>query len=104
MADNAPIDVDQFIDNLRLERGRELRLSGKVFHLVPPELMSDEAYEQFAEIDDADVIAQARLMIDDYDGFVAAGGSAMILCQIVAKIAEDEQAEQGATPGESAAS
>lgn len=101
---DAPIDLDQFKEAITAERGIEVIAGGKTFRILPPELLSDTDFKTMQTVDDGDVIGQARLMVDDYDGFVAAGGSAMIVTELVRRADEANRAKQGADSGESGAS
>ena len=83
---------------------------GKKFRYRGPELLSDDEFKSMVELeksdDPASAIEVARIMVDDYDGFVAAGGSTAILMEIVQaeshrRAGEGEDAED---PGESEAS
>lgn len=58
---------------------------GRVFKIDPPELWPDEVLE-LINVESPDVIAVARLLLDDYEAFKAAGGSAVI----VATLAREE--------------
>ena len=104
MAD--PFDLDALKTKIETERSRPITFAGKTFHLIPPELMSDEDYEKFTAADDDDMLALAPLMLDDYEGFHAAGGSAILLAQAIKAIQEEPAApgDEGSTPGEGAAS
>lgn len=104
MADRAPINFDEFKAKIAAESGREITAGGKTFHIVPPELMTDEQYAAFTSTDDADLVGQARLMIDDYDGFVAAGGSAVLLGLLIGELQAEAAEGQGVDSGESPAS
>lgn len=64
-----------------------------VFEVAPPQLWSDEIIEN-----GTDPVAMARLLLGDrYGDFVAAGGSAIVLANIL-------QRETGVGVGESSAS
>lgn len=101
MADPIPFDLDSFKAEIRRDKSRPIITGGKTFWLQPPELLTDEQYAAIQASDDADLVGQARVMIDDYDGFVAAGGSAMLLVQIVKKL---DAERTGGDLGESEAS
>jgi len=56
---------------------------GKVYAITPPELWPDEALT----LSSTNPVAAARLVVDDYDAFVQAGGSAALVNAIVADYA-----------------
>jgi hypothetical protein len=72
-----------------------------------PELLSDDEMTRMVELekakDPASVVEIAKIMVDDYDAFVAAGGSAMMLMEMVKhtkqQLAEDDA--EGERLGES---
>ena len=70
----------------------------------PVHLLSDDEMAALMATDDSDLVAQARIIVDDYDGFVAAGGSAMLVHEIVKREAVKTEVEQGVSPGESVGS
>jgi len=104
MAD--PFDLDALKTKIETERSRPVTFAGKTFHLVPPELMSDDDYAKFVAADEDDMLALAPLILDDYAGFVAVGGSAVLLAQAIKAISDEPPApgDEGSTPGEDAAS
>jgi hypothetical protein len=99
-----PINLSDFKDKLEVEGKIPVIVGDLTFYIKPPTLLTDDEYRTLRSLDDDDLISQARLMVDDYDGFVAAGGSAMIVNQIVAEAALTQTSEQGVGPGESGAS
>lgn len=103
MATRQPIDLAELKAKIHDDKAQPIVAGDRTFYVLPPELMSDEKYQQLQTLDDDDVIGQARLMIDDYDGFVAAGGSAMLLAMVLDQMAE-APGDEGTTPGEGGAS
>lgn len=99
-----PINLDTFKQAIADADAIPVEAGGKTFVIRPPHLLSDEEFAAFRALGDDDDVAAARIMVDDYDAFAAAGGSAVLVGLIIAQAAEDKQAEQGATPGESGGS
>lgn len=99
-----PVDLADFKARKATEGAIPIVADGRTFYVRPPELMTDGEYVRMQEVKGADIVAQARLMMDDYDDFVAAGGSAVLLLGIVKEHAEARTAEQGVDPGGSVAS
>ena len=100
----APVNLQDFLDRQEREGTIPIIGSSKTFYLRPPQLLSDA--EQTALVAaEGDEVAQARIMLgDDYDEFVADGGSAVILGLILMEAIEAEESVQGASVGESEAS
>lgn len=114
MADRAPITYDEFIAEQQSAQ-IPFEVGGRTFHIVPPELMSDEDAEVFFELmgkaegdDGYDIVRLARTMVDDYDGFAAAGGTALGLIGYMDRLnaakTDELQRGQGVTEGEGEAS
>ena len=113
-ATRPPISYDEFVAEQETAK-IPFTVGGETFHILPPDLMSDEdatAFFKFiameAKGETYDVVEFARLLVDDYDGFAAAGGTALGLVSYMDRIAADTakvtKAEQGVTEGEDAAS
>ena len=98
-----PFDYDSFMAEIKATKARPFTAGGKTFHLLTPELLSDEQYDAFQAADENDIPTIASLIVDDYAGFIAAGGTAIGLSLIVAEMMKDDD-EQGTTPGEGGAS
>lgn len=103
---HAPVNLSDFKDKAEREGCIPVVTDSGTFYIRPPHLLSDDEYRTFLATDDADHVAQARILLgeDKYEAFVEAGGSAMIVGAILAEAIEAEQAEQGASSGESEAS
>jgi hypothetical protein len=71
-------DFLAFVEDVKRKDTRAFMIGDRTFHLRGPALLSDAEVESF-NADREDVVAKARLAIDDYDGFAAAGGTAMML-------------------------
>lgn len=101
-----PVDLADYKAKKQVEGGIEILADGRVFVIPPIQCMTDEQFQQFqkARKDGGDLVAQARSMLDDYDAFVAAGGTALLLLSIVADHVRKVTAVQGVEPGESLAS
>ncbi len=96
MPDPIPFDLDSFKAKLQRDRAKAFTLGGRTFHTTVPELLTDEEFASMqAALDGEDLVAQARCMIDDYDGFVAAGGSAMLLVEFVRSLKGDDEGDLG---------
>lgn len=97
-----PINLDQLREAIAAERSIEIEQGGRTFHVRPIELMSDEETRALRDTDDE--VEAARLMMDDYDGFVEAGGNVVLLGMILDARSGQVLRRQGVTEGESAAS
>lgn len=99
-----PVNLRDFLDRQEREGCVPVQGTSETWLVRPPQLLSDDDYRAFVASDDE--VEQAKLMMGeaDYEAFVADGGSAMILGMILAEALEAEQAEQGASAGESGAS
>lgn len=96
-----PVNLDQLKQAIADADAIPVEAGGRTFIIRPPHLLSDDEYQQLMAADDDDLVAQARMMVDDYDGFTAAGGSALLVTEIVKRSVADIKDEQGVTPGES---
>lgn len=99
-----PVNLADFKAAKAEEGSIPIVADGRTFYVRPILTMSDEDYLAFRKVKGADIVAQARLMMDDYDAFVAAGGSAALLLAIVKEHADQITSVQGLDPGESGAS
>ena len=99
-----PVDLADYKAKKAEEGAIPIRANGSTFYVRPVECLTDDEYFSYSKAKGDDIVGQARIMIDDYDGFVAAGGSAMLLLSIVKDHVERVAAEQGVDPGESPAS
>lgn len=97
-----PINLDQLREAIRAEEGIPIEAGDQTFWIRPPEILTDEELKQIRASDDPEVIA--RVTVDDYDGFVAAGGNLVLLGVIIDARGRQVKAEQGVAPGESSAS
>jgi hypothetical protein len=70
-------DFLAFMEDVKRRDTKPFTIGDKTFHLRGPALLSDEEVEGLNT--DPSVIGKARAVIDDYDGFAAAGGTAMML-------------------------
>ena len=82
---------------------------GKKYRYRGPELLTDDEFVRMAELeksdDPASAIEVARIMMDDYDGYVAGGGSMTLLMEIVdAEVKRRAAEEDDEDAGESEAS
>lgn len=108
----APVyNFNDFRKKLEEEHSLVIHTDAGDFRYRGPALLSDDEMKRMVELEaskDADAaIEVARIMVDDYDGFVAAGGSTTMLMEIVnaeqkrrAGETDDEDAE-GERLGES---
>lgn len=99
-----PINLTDYKAKKAEEGAVPIVVGDRTFYVRPSELMSDAEYEAYNAVKGEDIVAQARLMMVDYDDFVAAGGSAILLLSIVKDHMEAQAAAQGVEPGESEAS
>ncbi len=81
---------------------------GKRYRYRGPQLLGDDEMRQLLDLQASDDpranLEAARLMLDDYDGFVDSGGSMGLLQEIVQAQGILDEDDDGATPGESEAS
>lgn len=114
MADTRPpLSYDDFVAEQETQK-IPFDVQGKTFHIIPPELMSDDDATVFYDLmgksdhQGQDLINLARVIIDDWDGYAAVGGTAGRLVAYMTAVAEardaDTKAEQGVDEGEGAAS
>lgn len=99
-----PVNFQDFKDKREEEGAIPIVIGDRTFIVRPPEQLADDDLKRFFELEDQDPVAQARMMMDNYDDFVALGGSAMLLMSIIQEVTNTQSAEQGASPGESEAS
>lgn len=87
-------DFLAFLDDLKRKNTVTFTVGDRTFHLRGPAIFSDD---ELARMEDTSVsqVDKARLMIDDYDGFVECGGSAMSLNAYYAKVFGDEAQAEG---------
>lgn len=71
-------DFLAFMEDVKRRDTKPFTMGDKTFHLRGPALLSD-AEVQALNGTEASVMDKARAVIDDYDGFAAAGGTAMLL-------------------------
>lgn len=91
------VNLHDYREQRRQEAGVELDLGdGRIVWLDPPDLWPDEVAEM-AQRGENISIAKALLGDDDYEAFIAAGGTAGLIAMLVADA-------QGVSLGESAAS
>lgn len=112
---NAPVvKLADFKKKLREECSIVIEAEdGTRFRYLGPELLTDDQLKAMLALEKSDDPAAqldvARIMMDDYDGFVAAGGSFAVVQAIVEqeqkrRRGELEDDEDEAAPGESVAS
>ncbi len=96
-----PIDLDTFKTAIEDADAIPVLAGDRTFVIRPPHLLTDEQFAALKASDDDDFVAQARIMVDDYDAFCAAGGSALLVAKIIEDAAAEKVAAQGADLGES---
>ncbi len=96
-----PVNIDQLKQAINDADAIPMEVGGRTFVLRPPHLLSDDDFAALNAADNADLVAQARIMVDDYDGFTEAGGTAMLVMKVIEDEVARKEAEQGVTPGES---
>lgn len=99
-----PVNFQDFKAKRSEEGAIPIDMGERIFYVLPPDLIEDKNIRRFFELEGQDPVAQAQIMMTDYDDFVAAGGSAMLLLSIIDDVQKKQSAEQGASPGESEAS
>ena len=97
-----PVNLQDFKDKLYKENAIPVIAGDRTFYIRPPELLSDAEYRAFLASDDE--IKQAAMLMHDYDEFVAAGGSAMLIGLMIDEAEKTQSEEQGADLGEEEAS
>lgn len=102
------VNLSDFRKKLEEEYSLVIRTEAGDFRYRGPELLSDDEFERMVALeksdDPASAIEVARIMVDDYDGFVAAGGSMTVLMEIVQAEKAKRAGEDEADAGESGAS
>jgi hypothetical protein len=105
-----PVNLTDFKAKKAEEGAVRIEAGTKTFVILPPEMMSDDVYSEFIKLEQSpeQIVDQARMLMgDDYDEFVDAGGSAILLLSIIGEAAKERgkaASAQGADPGESGAS
>ncbi len=97
-----PVNLQDFKDKLYKDGAIPVVTDAGTFYIKPPELLTDADWDTFSKSDDE--MVQAKLLVDDYDGFVAAGGSAILVGVLIEEQAKADKQEQGADQGEEGAS
>jgi hypothetical protein len=97
-----PVDFTDYLDTKERENTTPVTLGDKTFLLYSREHLSEDKFKELQNATEAEVIC--RIMLDDYDGFIAAGGSTPGLLSLIEDIAEKRAAGQGLSVGESGAS
>jgi hypothetical protein len=81
------VNLADFKKKLVEEHSVIIRTDEGDFRYRGPELLTDDEMRRMVELegstDPAAVLEVARIMMDDYDGFVAAGGSTAVLMKII---------------------
>lgn len=72
-------DFLAFVEDVKRRDTKAFTVGDKTFHLRGPSLLTDDEAIALTGGGKSNVIDKARAVIDDYDGFVAAGGTAMLL-------------------------
>lgn len=100
-----PVNFQDFLDRKGREGLVPIVVGDKTFHLKPMELFTDDELRRFTAAEDSDdFFAVAEIILDDYAGFIDAGGTVAGLTALMGEIAEGTYEDQGADPGESEAS
>lgn len=97
-----PVNLQDFKDKLYKEGAIPVVAGEQTFYIRPPELLTDEEYRAFNASEDE--IEQAALLVDDYEAFTQAGGSALLVGLLIDEASEALKKEQGADLGEDGAS
>jgi hypothetical protein len=71
-------DFLAFVEDVKRKDTKPFQIGDRTFYLRGPALLTDAEVEELNG-NTADVVTKARAVIDDYDGFAAAGGTAMLL-------------------------
>lgn len=93
----APIvNLADFKKKLEEEHSLVIRTPDGDFRYRGPQLLSDDEMLRMTALEESEepdaAVEVARIMVDDYDGFVEAGGSLTILMEIVAAEARSRRA------------
>ena len=102
-----PVNLTDFKAKKAEEGAVRIKAGTKTFVVLPPEMMSDDVYSEFIKLEQnpEQIVDQARMLMGaDYDEFVAAGGSAILLLSIIGETAKTRRQDQGVDTGESGAS
>lgn len=92
-----PVNLADFKAKKAEEGQIPVDTGGRVFYIKSPLTLSDDDFRTLTTGDDP--IASARLLVDDYDEFVAAGGSAALVGAIVSEQDLEDVGEDGASSG-----
>lgn len=101
-----PVSLADFKAKKAEEGAVRIEAGDRVFVVLPPELMADDTYSEFIKYEGSpeSIVDQARLLMGaEYEEFVAAGGSAILLLSVIAEAGQAKNG-QGADVGESGAS
>ena len=104
MSKYAPINLSDFKAKIAEEDAIPVIAGDRTFYIRPVHLLTDAEFKAMQDSDDNDIVGQARLLVDDYDAFVAAGGSAVLVEAIIKAAAKQHAADQGVDSGGSGAS
>lgn len=103
---NAPVNFLDFLDTKERENTLPITVGDKTFHLYSREHLSEAQFQALMATEETaeGSIETCRILLDDYDGFIAAGGTTAGLLTIIEDRASGTLAEQGVSVGESGAS
>lgn len=87
-------DFLAFMEDVKRRDTKPFQLGDQTFHLRGPALLSDAEVESLNGTDTG-VIDKARAVIDDYDGFAAAGGTAMLLMSYYDRVFDSDAEGEG---------
>lgn len=93
--DPEPFNADALLEEISASR-RPFTLKGETFYLLPPTAWTDDIIEA-AGRDDLLGICRG-ILAADYDRFIAAGGSSMILQRIYERVFGAPMGESSASP------
>jgi hypothetical protein len=100
MTERAPVNLKQFRQKIEAEPLLEIEADGKVFAVRHPAVLTDDEFQLVVGASTNPVPA-AKVLLDDYEGYAAAGGTAALLLMILNDQEISVQALQGVGTGES---
>lgn len=101
----APLDFADWLASRRPSGLVDIPFGDKTFTAKLQDLFTDDEYNAWRDLEVTDAVGAARLHLgDQYDDFVATGGTGVALMEYLREVNTQRESEQGASSGESGAS